>query len=124
MYYNQNIIHSIFVDKYNLNQHNRSHNGLFITLSLFTAFPNVGFIRISIYFLFCWNSGKYKICKTKNTAAVSLCKELRGALWARLSPLHNDIWVLTRVCNGQTIFFEKVVIKSSAECYTARRLAF
>ena len=32
--------------------------------------------------------------------------------------------VLIRVCNGQTIFFEKVVIKSSAECYTARRLAF
>ena len=41
--------YSIFVDKYNLNQHNRSYNGLFITLSLFTAFPNVGFIRISTY---------------------------------------------------------------------------
>merc|ERR1712240_37837 len=28
---------------------------------------------------------------------MSLCRGIRGALWAPLSPLHNDIWVLTIV---------------------------
>ena len=63
------------------------------------AFPNVGFIRISTY-IFCFVGTlrkRYKICKTKNCAAVSLCRGLRGALWAPPSPLHNDIWVLTIV---------------------------
>ena len=72
--------YSIFVDKYNLNQHNRSYNGLFITLSLFTAFPNVGFIRISIYFLFCWNSQENTKYVKQKIAAVIVQRTEGGPL--------------------------------------------
>ena len=50
-----------------------------------------------IYFPFCWNSGIHIKYVKQKIVQPSLCRGLRGALWAPLSPLHNDIWVLTIV---------------------------
>ncbi len=50
-----------------------------------------------IYFPFCWNSGIHIKYVKQKIVQPSLCRGLRGALWAPLCPLHNDIWVLTIV---------------------------
>ena len=50
-----------------------------------------------IYFPFCWNSGIHIKYVKQKIVQPSLCRGLRGAFWAPLSPLHNDIWVLTIV---------------------------
>ena len=69
------------MDKYNLNQHNTSHNGLFMSELLFvhgfSPIPNVLQEDFHIFF-FCWNSGKYNI-KQKIAAIIA---EDWGALWA------------------------------------------
>ena len=47
---------SIFVDTYNLNQHNRSHNGLFMSELIYvhgiSPIPNAGFRIISTHIFF------------------------------------------------------------------------
>ena len=61
---------------------------------IITAFPNVCFIRISIYIV-CFVGTvrkRYKICKTKNCAAVSLSRGLSGGPFGppTQSSAHND----------------------------------
>ena len=72
----------IFVDKYNLNQHNRSHNGLFMSELLcvhgISPIPNV--LQDNFHtFLFCWNFC-WK-CNIKRKIAAVIAEDW-GALWA------------------------------------------